>query len=179
MSLLIPFAGSDPRIDTDAWVAPNATIIGDVELQADSSVWYGSVLRGDVVPIRIERGANIQDMTMIHGNTGGQTVVVGEDVTVGHRVTLHGCIVEAGCLIGMGAIILDDAVIGAGSLVAAGAVVTPGTRIPPRSFVVGTPGRVKREISQDELQNFLLSATHYTQLARLHRQQIVTNHGTR
>jgi carbonic anhydrase/acetyltransferase-like protein (isoleucine patch superfamily) len=179
VTLILPFAGATPRIHPTAWVAPGVTLIGDVELGPGSSVWYGSVLRGDVVPIIIGERANIQDMTMIHGNTGGEAVVVGDDVTIGHRVTLHGCVVEAGCLIGMGAIILDHAVVGAGSLVAAGAVVTPGTMIPPRSFVVGTPGKVRREISDDELQGFTLSAHHYTQLAALHRQQIETENGTR
>lgn len=157
-----------PSVDEAAFVAANATLIGSVVLGPDTSVWFGAVVRGDVVPIRIGARTNIQDLTMIHGSSGGPDVVIGDDVTVGHRAILHGCTVGHGCLIGMGAILLDEVVIGDHSLVAAGALVPPRTVIPPRSFVVGSPARIKREVNDDEMRDFLASAHHYVALSRLY-----------
>jgi carbonic anhydrase/acetyltransferase-like protein (isoleucine patch superfamily) len=157
-----------PSVEAAAFVAPNATVVGSVTLGQDSSVWFGSVIRGDVVPVRIGARTNIQDLSLIHGSSGGPDVVIGEDVTVGHRAILHGCSVGNGCLIGMGAIVLDEVVVGEHSLVAAGALVTPRTVIPPRSFVVGSPARIKREVSDNEMRDFLASAHHYVALSRLY-----------
>ncbi len=177
-SSILPFESHLPSCGVDVWIAPGAFVIGEVTLHDQVSVWYGSVVRGDVVPIVVGARTNIQDMTMIHGSTGGDPVHVGQDVTIGHRATLHGCRVGDGCLIGMGAIILDGAVVGEGSLVAAGSVVTPGTIIPPRSFVIGTPARVKREVSEQEVASFLESAAHYVLMAARHGRSLSRVHGT-
>jgi Carbonic anhydrases/acetyltransferases, isoleucine patch superfamily len=139
-------------------------VIGDVEIGEDSSVWFGSVVRGDVNYIRIGARTNIQDHTIIHVNTGTHPTILEDEITVGHRVTLHGCYVESGCLVGIGSIILDGARIGRQSLIAAGSLVTPNTQIPPRSLVMGAPARVKRELTDDELANISRNCQSYVEL---------------
>lgn len=158
-----------PVIAPDAWVAPNATVIGDVHVGPESSIWYGATIRGDVFHVRIGRGTNIQDHTVIHVSSGTHPTLVGDGVTVGHGVTLHGCRVEDRALVGIGAIVLDGAVIGEEAMVGAGALVTPGTVIPPRVLAVGSPAKVKRPLTEAELQNLRVSGPHYTRLAALHR----------
>lgn len=153
-------------VGAGCFIAPTATLIGDVVLGEHSSVWFGCVLRGDVGFIRIGKRTNIQDLTTIHVTGGLANTMVGDDVTVGHRAVLHGCTVEDGCLIGMGAVVLDGAVVGAGSIVGAGAVVTPGTRIAPGSMVLGTPGRVVRPLHPHELEMGRLGAAAYVELSR-------------
>ncbi len=141
-----------PIIDETAFIAENAYIIGDVEIGAESSVWYSCVLRGDVNSIRIGARTNIQDSTVIHVSRAKEfSTILEDEVTVGHSATVHGCYIEAGCLIGIGSIILDGARIGKESLVGAGALVTPGTQIPPRSLVLGSPARVVRQLSEEEV----------------------------
>jgi carbonic anhydrase/acetyltransferase-like protein (isoleucine patch superfamily) len=147
------FNSIKPKVDESAFVADDAFVIGDVEIGEDSSVWFGSIIRGDVNYIRIGARTNIQDHTIIHVNTGTHPTILEDEITVGHRVTLHGCYVESGCLVGIGSIVLDGARIGSQSLVAAGSLVTPNTRIPPRSLVMGSPARVKRELTGEELAN--------------------------
>lgn len=147
------FLESSPKIHGSAFIAENAVVIGDVEIGEGASIWYGCVLRGDVNYIRIGDRTNIQDMTMIHVSRNDFPTVVEDEVTVGHSVTLHGCYVETGCLIGIGAIVLDGARIGRNSLVAAGSLVTPNTVIPEGSFVVGSPARVKRQLSDEEIED--------------------------
>ncbi|MGH9947814.1 MAG: gamma carbonic anhydrase family protein, partial [Pyrinomonadaceae bacterium] len=139
-------------------------VIGDVEIGKDASVWFGSVVRGDVNHIRIGARTNIQDMTMIHVDSGMHPTILEEEITVGHRVTLHGCYVERGCLIGIGAILLDGVRVGANSLVAAGSLLTPGTQIPPRSLVMGSPAKVKRELTDEELARLDRSWRNYVEL---------------
>ncbi len=148
--MIIEHKGVVPQIDASVFLAPSACVIGDVQIGEKSSLWFNVIVRGDVNFIRIGRRSNIQDGSVIHVTRETHPTVVGDDVTVGHSVTLHGCTVNDGCLIGIGAIVLDGAVIGASSLVAAGSVVAPGTQIPPRSLVMGSPGRVKRELTEDE-----------------------------
>lgn len=151
--MIKPFREKTPKIDRSAFVAENAVIIGDVEVAAEASIWYNCVLRGDVNFIRIGARTNIQDGTIIHVSRGEQyPTIIEEEVTVGHSATIHGCRVESGSLVGIGAIVLDGARIGRNSLIAAGSVVTPNTVIPERSFVVGSPARVKRELSDDEVE---------------------------
>lgn len=162
--MITPFGGKHPRLDASVFVAPNAQVIGDVELGEDASVWFGAVIRGDVHCIRIGARTNIQDLTVIHVNEGTHPTVVEDDVTVGHRAILHGCHVMKGALIGMGAIVLDEAKIGPESLVAAGAVVGPGTEIPPRSLARGVPARVARSLTAAELEHLIHSAKHYVEL---------------
>ena len=149
MAQIIPFAGKTPVIAVDAFIAPTAVIIGDVEIESGASVWFGVVLRGDVGPIRIGQRTNIQDNTVIHLDQDAPAML-GEDVTIGHGAIVHGCTVEAGAQVGMGAIVLSRAVIGAGSMIAAGAVVPEGMVVPPGSVVMGVPGRVRREVTGDE-----------------------------
>src|SRR4028119_1501321 len=125
------FQNLQPKIHESVFIAEDAVIIGDVEIGEQSSVWYGSILRGDVNSIRIGARTNIQDASVIHVTSKAHDTIVEDEVTLGHRVTLHGCYVETGCLIGIGAIVLDGARIGKNSLVAAGSLVTPKTQIPP------------------------------------------------
>ena len=132
-----------PNIHPAAWVAPGAFVRGDVTIGEQSNIWYNAVLRGDQEKITVGKATTIQDCCVLHGDAGCD-VVVGDYVTVGHGAVLHGCTVEDNCLIGMNAVVLDHAVIGAGSIVGAGAVVASGTVVPPRSLVVGVPGKVVR-----------------------------------
>ena len=149
--MIKPFQSKNPKIHETAFIAGDAIVIGDVEIGEQASVWYGSILRGDVNFIRIGARTNIQDGTIIHVSRQTHSTVLEEEITVGHRVTLHGCYVETGCLIGIGAIVMDGARVGRNSLVGAGSLVTPGTAIPPRSLVLGSPARVKRELTDEEV----------------------------
>ena len=139
-------------------------MIGDVELAEDTSVWFASVLRGDVNFIRVGRGTNIQDGTIVHVNRGGTPTILEEFVTVGHAARLHGCHIKSHCLIGIGAIVLDGAVLEEECLVAAGAVVSPGTRVPRGSVLMGAPARVKRQVSPADLDLIHGSAERYIAL---------------
>ena len=145
------FEDKQPRIDPTAFIAETAVVIGDVEIGERSSIWYGTVLRGDVHYIRIGKRTNIQDQSIIHVTGGTDPTILEDEVTVGHRVTLHGCYVESGCLIGIGSIVLDGVRVGKNSLVAAGSLVTPRTQIPPGSLVMGSPAKVKRPLTEAEL----------------------------
>jgi carbonic anhydrase/acetyltransferase-like protein (isoleucine patch superfamily) len=159
-----PYRSVVPSVHPSVWVADGAHVIGDVHLAEDASVWFGAVLRGDVNIIRIGRGSNIQDGTIVHVNRHGPPTVVGEHVTVGHAARLHGCAIASHCLVGIGAIILDGAEIGEECVIAAGAVVAPGTKIPPRSVVMGAPARVKRPVDTDDLDLIRRSAHSYVAL---------------
>jgi len=162
------YKGLSPKIDKLAWIAPNATIIGDVVIGEESSIWFGVVIRGDVHKIRIGKRVSVQDLTMIHvthykkeDKSDGSPTIIGDDVTIGHKVMLHGCKIEDGCLIGMSATILDDAVIGKESIVGAGALVTKGKKFPPRSLILGSPAKVVRELTQEEVDELYASAKRY------------------
>jgi len=163
-----PVLGFGPRVPASAFVAPNAVVLGDVHLGEDSSVWYGSVVRGDAGPIRVGARTNIQDLCMLHATHGRNGLTLGDEVTVGHRVILHGAVVRDRCLIGMGSILLDDCEIGEESLVAAGAVVLERMRVPPRSFVAGMPARVRGAIPEELRARLRESADVYVALAREH-----------
>ncbi|HUR99483.1 MAG TPA: gamma carbonic anhydrase family protein [Pyrinomonadaceae bacterium] len=162
------FAGKDPTIHETAFVTDDAIVIGDVEIGEEASVWFGSVIRGDVNHIRIGARTNIQDGCVIHVSSKDHPTILEPEITVGHRVTLHGCYVEAGCLIGIGSILLDGARIGTNSLVAAGSLLTPGTVIPPQSLVMGAPAKVKRELTSGELEDLGRSWRNYVELSRLY-----------
>lgn len=155
------YRGILPQIADDAFVAPTATVLGDVHIGAESGVWFGVVLRGDVNRIRIGRRTNLQDGTIVHVTSGTHPTLIGDGVTVGHGVNLHGCTIADGCLIGIGAIILDGALIGESSMVAAGSLVVPGTVVPPRSLVVGSPAKVKRELTEAEIRQLRTLADRY------------------
>ncbi len=177
--MILPYRDYQPKIGAGGWLAPNATVIGDVELGEDVSIWFGAVLRGDVHRIRIGARTNIQDLSICHitqcqgavrSDQDGHPTLIGSEVTVGHRVILHGCTVGDLCLIGMGAIILDGAVIGSESIVGAGSVVTPGKHFPPRSLIMGTPAKLVREISEAQLEDMRRSWQGYRVLKNEYHQ---------
>lgn len=159
--MIMAYRSVMPRIAEDAFVAPTATVVGDVHIGAESGIWFGVILRGDVNRIRIGRRTNLQDGTIVHVTSGTHPTTLGDGVTVGHGAKLHGCTIADGCLIGIGAIVLDGAVIGEASMVAAGSLVVPGTVVPPRSLVVGSPARVKRALTETELQQLRTLADRY------------------
>jgi carbonic anhydrase/acetyltransferase-like protein (isoleucine patch superfamily) len=156
------YAGRTPKIAPSAFIASSADVIGDVEVGANASVWFQTVLRGDIEPIRIGARSNIQDGSIVH-TILGSPVIVGEMVTVGHRAVLHGCAIESHCLIGMGAIVLNNVRVGEGSIVAAGALVLENTVIPPRSLYVGVPARFQRQLTDADRAFIDAHATHYLQ----------------
>lgn len=166
--MLIALGDKAPQVAESAWVAPNATLAGSVEVGPGASIWYGAVLRADNEPITIGARSNVQDNCAFHVDKG-KPVVLGEDVSVGHGAVIHGATVEDGVLVGMGAIIMNGAVVGAGSLVAAGALISEGVVIPPRSLVAGVPGKVRRELSDDEVAGLVANAGIYEEHRELHR----------
>lgn len=162
------FEGNIPNVSGDAWIAPNATLVGRVEIADQASVFFGAVLRGDVNSITLGYRSNIQDNVAIHCDSDKPTVI-GSGVSVGHSAVVHGCVIENDCLIGMNATVLSGAVIGAESLVAAGSVVLEGTLIPPRSLVAGVPAKIRRQLAEDEIEAIRRNATHYRELSLLHK----------
>ncbi len=165
--LIREFGEHSPQVDPTAWVAPNATLVGRVSLGAQSSVFYGAVLRGDTDAITLGARSNLQDNVVVHCDTGVPTTI-GAGVSVGHGAVVHGCTIEDDCLVGMHATVMNGAVIGTGSLVAGGAVVLEGTVVPPRSLVAGVPAKVRRELTDDELAGIRTNADHYVELSRAH-----------
>lgn len=145
MATLVELDGVAPRVAGDAWLAPTATLIGDVEIAPGASVWFGAVLRGDFSQIRIGPGSAVQDNAVLHC-AGDLPTVVGENVIVGHMAMLEGCVIEDGALVGMGAIVLQRARVGAQAMVAAGSVVAEGSEVPPGVLAAGSPARVKKEL---------------------------------
>lgn len=169
--MLVPFNEIHPDVERALFIAPNATIVGDVTFEADTTVWYSATIRGDMAPITIGRGTNIQDNAVIHVNHGMPTHL-GENITVGHGAILHGCRVGSRSLIGMGAIVLDGATIGEDSLVAAGAVVPPNRSYPPRSLLVGSPAKVVRELTDEDLKGMAENIAHYIELGEIFKLQM-------
>jgi carbonic anhydrase/acetyltransferase-like protein (isoleucine patch superfamily) len=157
--------GVAPRVAEGAWVADSAQVMGNVELGENASVWFGSVLRGDTEVIRIGRGSNIQDGSVLHADIG-KPLTVGDNVTVGHKVMLHGCTIGDGSLIGIGAIVLNGAKIGRGCIVGAGALVTEGKEFPDGSMIIGSPAKVVRALTPEQQQGLRWSAEHYIENAR-------------
>ncbi|MEU7499760.1 gamma carbonic anhydrase family protein [Streptomyces griseofuscus] len=166
--LIVGFGGKEPRVDAEAFVAPTASVIGDVTLGAGASVWYGAVVRGDVETITVGARANVQDNVTLHADPGFP-VTIGERASIGHNAVVHGATVEDDCLIGMGATVLNGAVIGAGSLVAAQALVPQGMVVPAGSLVAGVPAKVRRELSPEEQEGVTLNGTLYADLAQAHK----------
>jgi carbonic anhydrase/acetyltransferase-like protein (isoleucine patch superfamily) len=158
---------NDPDIAPDAWVAPGAVVLGAVRLGAQASVWYTSVVRADLDRIEIGDRSNLQDGCVAHADPGFP-LRVGSGVSVGHRAVLHGCTIEDDVLIGMGAILLNGCRIGRGSLIAAGSVLLEGTQVPPGSLVAGLPGKVRRELTEQEVSAVQENARRYVELARAH-----------
>ena len=150
-----------PRVHPTAYIDDSAQVIGDVEIGEESSVWMAVVIRGDVNRIRIGQRSNVQDGTVVHVMKDTHATTIGDDVTIGHAAVIHGCTVEDRCLIGMGTILLNGARIGAGSIVAAGTLVVEGMEVPPRSLVMGSPGRVKRALTDAEIAGIQVLADRY------------------
>ena len=163
-----PFRDTWPRLHPSAWLAPGATVVGDVTIGADSSVWYGSVLRGDVHAIQIGVRTNLQDQCVVHVTRDRFPCQLGDEVTVGHRAVVHGCQVRDGALIGIGAVVLDGAEVGEEALVGAGAVVGPGAKVPAGMLALGVPARVTRELSAEERAVQRERALEYVENARAH-----------
>ena len=167
--MILKYKDDFPKIENSAWVAPSADIIGDVEIGEDSSIWFGCVVRGDVHYIKIGKRTSIQDLTMIHVTHfekekkigDGYPTIIGDDVTIAHRVMLHGCKIGNACLIGMSATILDGAEIGDESIVGANALVTGGKKFPPRSLIIGSPAKVVRTLTKEEVANIYKNAENY------------------
>ena len=169
--MIYNFKNYVPKLGKNTWIAPSADVIGDVTIGDDCSIWFGTVIRADVHYIKIGDRTSIQDLSMVHithhkgedrqKQGDGSPTIIGNDVTVGHKVMLHGCTIEDACLIGMSATILDDAVIGKESIVGAGSLVTKGKVFPPRSLIMGSPAKVVRELSDDEVAELYASAKRY------------------
>ena len=170
-SNLLPHGDTFPEVAESAWVAPGAYVIGDVHLSAESSVWYGAVLRGDTEPISIGVRTNVQDGCVLHADPG-YPAVVGEGCVVGHKAVVHGCEIGDNSLVGMGATILNGAKIGEGSIVAAGAVVPEGREFPPRSLIVGIPAKSVGDVSEEQTEDIARGATEYVERARAHRESL-------
>ena len=171
MAIIRPFGGKAPRLHESAFAVDDAVIIGDVDVGERSSIWFGAVVRGDVNHIRIGARTNVQDHCVVHVTGHTHPTVVGDDVTLGHRVTLHGCTVKDRCLVGIGAVVLDGAVVGESSIVGAGALVPPGMVVPSGMLAVGSPARVKRELTPEEVEFFVRSAERYRGYAEQYRRE--------
>jgi len=165
-TMIRTYQGVKPTIPKSAFIEETAVIVGDVVIGEESSVWFHSVVRGDVHYIRIGNRTNVQDLSMLHVTHDTHPLMIGDDVTVGHHVVLHGCTIKDRVLIGMGAIIMDGAVIGEDSVVAAGALVTEGTVVPPKSLILGFPAKVIRPVTDKELAWIRESAENYVRYAK-------------
>ena len=150
-----------PRVHPTAFIDDSAQVIGDVDIGEDSSVWMCVVMRGDVNRIRIGRRSNVQDSTVVHVMKDTHPTEIGDDVTIGHGAIVHGCTIEDRCLVGMGAILLNGVTVGSGSIVAAGSLLPEGTQVPPRSLVMGSPGKVRRTLSDADLDEIQMYADRY------------------
>jgi len=169
MPIIQAYGGRAPRLHPTAFVAETGVVVGDVELGDGASIWFGTVVRGDVNHVRIGARTNLQDLTVVHVTGGKHPTIVGDDVTVGHRAVLHGCTVHDRCLIGIGAVVLDGAVVGPDAMVGAGALVPPGMVVPPGTLVLGSPAKVKRALTPEELAFFRSSAERYAGYAAEYR----------
>jgi carbonic anhydrase/acetyltransferase-like protein (isoleucine patch superfamily) len=168
--MVYPFRGIVPKIHPSVFLTPSSDIIGDVEIGADSSVWFNVVIRGDVHSIKIGQSTNIQDGSILHVTHKKAALTLGNHITVGHSVTLHGCTIEDHVLIGMRAVVMDHAEIGAESLIGAGALVTQGTKIPPRSLVMGSPAKLMRPLTEEEIAFLHRSPENYKQYVKWYRE---------
>jgi len=164
--MILAYQGKFPKLDPSVFVANTATITGEVEIGAGSSVWFGAVIRGDFQPIRIGERVSVQDNCVLHVDRVRSPLMIGNEVTIGHGAVLHGCQIGNLCLIGMGSVVMDDVKIGQGCIIAAGSVVAPGTEIPARTLAMGIPAQAKREIIDDDLKMIQAGVDEYYQLSR-------------
>lgn len=167
--LLLSFENIKPKIHPTVFLAKGSVVSGDVEIGEDSSIWYNTVIRGDIAPTIIGKRVSVQDNSTLH-QSPDNPLLLEDEVTVGHNAVLHSCVVRRGALIGMGAIILDRAEIGEEAMVAAGALVPPGMKVPPRTLVVGNPAKVKRELNEADLKEFVRIRQSYVDKGKIYRQ---------
>ncbi len=181
--LIIPFRGKTPKIAPDAFIAPGAVLIGDIEIGPQSTVWFGCVLRGDLNAIRVGARTNIQDGTIIHVDSGhthkdsathsaGHPAFIGDDVTIGHMVLLHGCTLESGAFVGMRSVVMDGVVVEGGAVVAAGALVSPFKRVLRGQLWAGMPAKLMRELKPSDAAEFNSAADHYVEMGQAYRAQL-------
>ena len=168
--MILSFQKNRPKVHASAFIAPTADLIGRVKIGRDASIWHGAVLRGDINRVEVGARSNIQDNSVLHVESR-LACIVKDSVTVGHSANVHGCVVEDFALIGIGATVLNGAVIGSYSIVGAGSVVLEGTKVPPRSLVVGTPGKVVRRLTPADLKHLRESAANYVKLARIYKKE--------
>ncbi len=166
---VISLKNKTPKIHPTVFMTPDATVVGDVEIGTKSSLWYGSIVRGDVHSIRIGERTNIQDASVVHVTKDQFSTTIGNDVTVGHRVTLHGCIVNDRVLVGIGAILLDGVVVESDSMIAAGSLLVPRTRVPSGVLMMGAPAKPKRDLTAEERAWILISAKNYVEYQSMYR----------
>lgn len=164
------FKAFSPEMDETNFLAETAVLIGQVFMEEHANVWYNTVVRGDVEPIKIGKNSNVQDLVMVH-TSSGFPVTIGNDVTIGHNATIHGCTIESNVLVGMGSIILDGAHIESDVIVGAGSLIPPGKRIPSKSLVMGSPAKVVRTLSEEEIESIGKSAHHYVELSKQYIQK--------
>lgn len=176
---ILPYRGRWPRIADDVFVAPGASVIGDVTIGAGSSVWFNAVIRGDDKPVTIGERVNVQDGTVIHVHTRFQGTHIGNDVTIGHMALLHACNIESKAFIGMGAIMLDTSTIESGAMLAAGAMLTPGKTVKSGELWAGRPAKFMRRITEEELEGFDWSFRSYAERAQEYRTEFRTLDGRR
>ena len=169
---LFPYLNSFPEVDSSVFLAAGVKLVGEVTIGKQSSVWYNTVIRGDVNYVTIGERTNVQDLSMLHVTNKKFPLIIGNDVTIGHSVTLHGCVLKDKCFIGMGAIILDGAVVESDSMVAAGAVVKEGFVVPAGKLVAGVPAKIIRDLRKDEIENISASAVRYQKYAELSRKSL-------
>lgn len=165
--MILEYKGKVPKIGKNVFIAPTAVIIGDVEIADGASIWYGTVLRGDMSSIRIGKNTNVQDNCTVHTDFG-KSAIIGEGVTVGHNAVVHGCTIEDNCLIGINAVVLNSAVVKTGSIVAAGSVVREGSVVGPGHLLTGIPAKFKKEFSAEEIEALKIPALVYMELAKNH-----------
>ena len=170
------YGGHEPKLSGSCFIAPSADLIGRVEVGEEASVWFGAVLRGDIEPIVIGPRSNVQDNCVLHTDEGFP-LTIGAEVVVGHSVILHGCTIGDGVLVGMGAVVMNGVEIGAGSVIGAGALIPEGRKIPPRSLVIGMPGKVVRSLSAEEAAELTSGAASYARKAQRYRRELKTISG--
>ena len=166
--MIYPYNGKTPQIDPSVYIADFTTISGDVTIGADSSIWFNTVIRGDVAPTIIGERVSIQDLSCLH-QSPGRILLVEDDVTVGHKALLHSCVIRRGALIGMGAIILDGAEIGEGAFIGAGSLVPPGKKIPPNCLALGSPAKVVRELTDEDRADMERIVSSYIEKGRIYK----------
>lgn len=169
-AMILPYRNTTPRIADGVFLAPNATVIGDVIIGTDTNIWFGCILRGDVNEIRVGERTNIQDGTVVHVSRQKYGTYIGSDITIGHMALIHACTLEDGCFIGMQATIMDGCVVESGAMIAAGALVTPGKRVRSGELWAGTPAKRVRTLSAEDREAMAATAPHYVRLAREYRE---------